>query len=84
MLFNCLEDARVNERMFDARPGLRGIFKLNIERLMTEGSENTIGKFDKWIDAPLDSQFMIGTFLLASGESLEGKLAPARGRGTRY
>jgi hypothetical protein len=72
-IFNCLEDARVNARTFDARPGMRIVFDLNIEKLMTEGTEIGVGKFAHWSEAPLDSQFMVGLSLLAAGHTTEDR-----------
>lgn len=75
-IFNCLEDARVNERMFDARPGMRTVFNLNIERLMTEGTESGVDKYETWMDAPRDAQFMVGLSIKACGISVENRLHP--------
>jgi cobalamin biosynthesis protein CobT len=75
MIFNCLEDSRVNEATFRARPGLRAVFDANVERLMEAGSEISPGQFRRWIDDPLDAQFMIGLYLISSGHYVEGRLA---------
>lgn len=75
MIFNCFEDTRVNDATFRARPGLRMVFDVNIERLMEEGSETATGDIRRWIDEPLDAQFMIGLYLISSGHFVEGRLA---------
>lgn len=77
MINNCLEDTRVNEATFRARPGLRGVFDANINRIMEEGAETEGGKWSRWIDKPLDAQFMIGMYLVSSGHYIEGRLNEA-------
>lgn len=76
-IFNCLEDVRVNSRMFDARPGMRRIFDLNVESLMHDGTEVGLDKRIKWSEEPLDAQFMVGLFMIGSGKSVEGVLHPS-------
>lgn len=65
LLWNALEDARVNEKSFVARPGLRRVFEVNVNVLMREGDELVGGKVALWKDAPQNSQFCIGAYLLA-------------------
>jgi hypothetical protein len=74
LIFNCFEDTRVNEATFLARPGLRGVFDANIDRLMEEGAEISPGIWKRWIDEPLDAQFTIGLFLTSSSHYVEGRL----------
>lgn len=76
MMINSLEDSRVNEMTFASRPGMRTIFNMNLERLLTEGSEIGDGKTITWIDAPLDSQFIVGLQIAASGYAFGGEFAP--------
>lgn len=76
MMINSLEDSRVNEMTFASRPGMRTVFNMNIERLLTEGSEIGEGKTLTWIDAPLDSQFIVGLQIAASGYAFSGEFAP--------
>lgn len=75
-IVNCLEDSRVNERMFEARPGTRTIFELNIESMMTDGVEAGVDKYIPWRDAAVDSQFMIGLCDLASGRDIGNSYLP--------
>lgn len=76
MMINSLEDSRVNALTFSSRPGMRTIFNMNLERLLTEGSEIGDGKIATWIDAPLDSQFIVGLQVAASGFEFRGEFAP--------
>jgi hypothetical protein len=73
-IVNALEDARVNEQMFRQRPGLRAVFSRNIERVMTEGIEITSTDNATWDAAPKDMQFIIGLYLIAAGEPINGRL----------
>ena len=75
-IFNALEDARVNEGMFQARPGLRKIFETNLDRLMTEGSERMDGQFTTWMEATADAQFMVGLSMMACEYDITGRLHP--------
>lgn len=71
MLVNALEDARVNEKMFVARPGLRKVFEVNVDGIMKEGVDVGGGDFVQWNEAPLNSQFIIGVYTLAIGYQTE-------------
>lgn len=75
-IVNVLEDARINELTFQSRPGQRKIFEINMERLMTEGSEVGIDKYMSWAEAPLSAQFMIGLQLVAAEYDFESSLHP--------
>lgn len=77
LIWNALEDARVNEGMFNARPGLRRIFEVNINRLMTEGIEVHSGESVTWMDAPADSQFVVGLSMMACDYEIGDWLHPA-------
>lgn len=75
LILNALEDSRVNEGMFDTRPGLRRIFEVNIERLMSEGMDFAeTGEVVNWSDAPADAQFTVGLSMLACNYDPEGWL----------
>jgi len=75
MMQNALEDARVNERTFEQRAGLRKIFEINMDRMLIEGSEQLLsGELLHWRDQPLDAQFMVGLYFQASGYHYEGFL----------
>jgi hypothetical protein len=76
MMINSLEDSRVNEMTFGSRPGMRTVFNMNMQRLLTEGSEMGEGKTLAWTEAPLDSQFIVGLQIAASGYAFEGEFAP--------
>jgi hypothetical protein len=76
MMINSLEDSRVNEMTFASRPGMRTIFNMNMQRLLTEGSEVGVDQNLAWTEAPLDSQFIVGLQIAASGYAFEGEFAP--------
>jgi hypothetical protein len=76
MMLNALEDARVNERTFEVRPGLRKIFAINMDRMLIDGSESLMtGEMCHWRDQPLDAQFMVGLYFEASGYDASAFLA---------
>lgn len=75
-IINVLEDARVNEMTFISRPGMRRIFEMNLERLLTEGTEVGVDKTASWADCPINSQFMVGLQIQASGADFEGSFDP--------
>lgn len=75
-IVNCLEDARVNARMFSERPGMETVFRVNLERLMSEGTETGVNQYETWMDAPRDAQFMVGLSVKACGLSVDGRLHP--------
>lgn len=76
IIFNVLEDCRVNRMTFMARPGMEHIFTMNMERLLTEGSEVGIDQYLSWSEAPLDSQFMIGLQMVAANYQTQDTLHP--------
>jgi hypothetical protein len=67
ILTNALEDARVNARMFRARPGLKILFEAGTVRIFENGIELSSGVHQMWSEQPLNSQIIIGLFLAASG-----------------
>lgn len=67
MLFNVLEDARVNARMFRARPGLKVMFEAGTARVFTEGVETSTGERFPWNEAKPNPAILVGLFLVASG-----------------
>lgn len=80
-LLNCMEDARVDAQMFKVRPGTRHMFEAETKKIFEEGFENRnpiTGEYEtkKWIEAPLNSQLMIGTYLKASGYEYGNYLHP--------
>lgn len=77
MILNALEDSRVNEGMFDARPGLRRVFEVNIERMMSQGFDSDDPEEARtWHDAPADSQFVVGLSMLACNYPPDGWFHP--------
>lgn len=76
LILNCFEDTRVNQMMFNSRPGLREVFNVNVERILNEGMEVKTGETITWINQPLDAQFSIGLYLISSGYDVEGYLEP--------
>jgi hypothetical protein len=69
LLLNALEDVRVNQRMFQARKGTRVMYLADEWRLLREGLERinpVTGELErvKYRDTPLDSQAVIGVYLL--------------------
>jgi len=75
-LVNALEDARVDERMFEARPGTRAMFDGLVYQMLAEGIEEDDGTISKWSDRPLNSQIMIGVFALVCGYDYTGWFDP--------
>lgn len=76
LLFNALDDTRVNARTFEARPGLRTVFKYNIQRILMHGIEIGINKHVSWRDAEVNSQFIVGVRLASEGYDVAGYLHP--------
>lgn len=81
LLFNALEDARVNREMFKSRKGLKGMFDAQVTRIFNEGVEqlDAFGKptVIKWEDYPLNSQILVGCFAKASGYDYAGWFQPS-------
>lgn len=71
MLVNCLEDARVNKAMFEARVGIKTMFQATVDKIFTDGFEASDGKGGvrtvRWNEQPLNSQVMVGVFCKVSG-----------------
>lgn len=64
-ILNCLEDARVNQRMYEARPGTRKMFHGKALRIARDGIEQDSGETVHWNELPLNSQMKIGILLSA-------------------
>lgn len=75
-LVNCLEDSRVDAKMFKARPGLKRMFDADTKQIFREGFENSNGETIRWSEAPQNNQAMIGTFCKASGYDITGWFHP--------
>lgn len=74
-ILNALEDARVDEAMFKARPGTRTMFDALMKKTFIIGFEEGDGQ-SKWNEQPLNSQAIIGVFLIAAEYTYEGWLTP--------
>ena len=67
ILQNALEDARVNARMFEARPGVKRMFENNQNDILEYGSTQMDGSKSRWSDAPINAQAAIVAYCEASG-----------------
>ncbi len=77
ILFNALEDVRINSRMHKARPGTKPMMEAQIMQVMNNGIEQHDGTVRRWTDMHLNHQACIGAYLFASGFApREGWLAP--------
>lgn len=74
-LLNALEDVRVDNQMFHARPGLRPLFQAQVNRIFNHGLEGPDGPIF-WNQRPLNAQIIVGCLLLGGGYRFEGRLAP--------
>ena len=76
ILVNALEDARVDEAMFTVRKGTRAMFDALMLKIFREGIEEDDGSFSQWSDRPLNSQALIGVFVLCCGYKYDGWFSP--------
>jgi hypothetical protein len=76
ILVNALEDARVDESMFKARKGTRKMFDASLIKTFRDGVEDDEGNYWQWRDKPLNSQALIGVFVLACGYNFKGWFSP--------
>ena len=81
VIYNSLEDARVNYRQAQARPGVGAMTEATSRRVMEEGVEGFDAETRKpkqvlWVDQPLNAQACVAVLLRASGMSFPGTLAP--------
>lgn len=72
VLVNALEDARVDDRMFKARKGTKVMFDAYVQSVFADGIEEDDGTKSTWADKPLNSQALIGVFVLACQYNYEG------------
>lgn len=72
VLVNALEDARVDDSMFKARKGTKVMFDAYVQSIFASGIEEDNGTFTSWADKPLNSQALIGVFVLACQYNYEG------------
>lgn len=75
-IVNGLEDARVDNEMFKARRGTKTMFDAFVQKTFASGVEQDGGKLIKWCDYPLNSQAMVGVFVLACGYNFKGWFHP--------
>lgn len=70
-VFNALEDARVNNLMFKARPGVRLMFEALVEKVRQEGVGSVTAHGEEevtsWVDAPENSQLVTALFMYVAG-----------------
>lgn len=76
VLVNALEDARVDESMFRVRKGTRAMFDALTQKIFREGIEEVDGTVSYWKDRPLNSQALIGVFVLCCRYNYEGWFSP--------
>lgn len=76
ILVNALEDARVDADMFRARKGTKVMFDAYVQQVFASGIENDDGTFGTWAEKPLNSQVLIGVFVLACEYTYEGWFDP--------
>jgi hypothetical protein len=76
VLVNCLEDARVDSEMFRARKGTKVMFDAMYKNIFVNGIERNDGTIFRWSETPLNSQVVIGVFVLACHYNFEGWFHP--------
>lgn len=76
VLINALEDARVDASMFEARKGTRVMFDARVRYVFANGYEEADGTRTKWSERKLNSQAIIGVYVLACGYKSEGWFHP--------
>lgn len=75
ILVNGLEDARVDEAMFKARRGTKVMFDALVKKTFTAGVD-TGERLVKWSERDLNSQILIGVFVLACDYDYTGWFVP--------
>lgn len=66
-LLNCLEDARVDTSMFEARKGTRKMLTADTFALMREGVEDDNGNVHHYNEQPLNAQMPLACYMSAAG-----------------
>lgn len=74
-LINALEDARVNERLHEDRPGTRPMFHRATRKILEDGAAMEDGTHFHWSDADPNSQAAIAVLCMASGYDPTGSLS---------
>lgn len=75
-LINAIEDARIDEKLFQARRGTRAMFDALNQVVFNEGYEEADGTRSMWTERPLNSQVIIGVFVLGCGYDYAGWFSP--------
>ncbi len=76
IIVNSLEDTRVDNKMFKARKGTKVMFDAWVQRTFADGVEQPDGTMKMWNEYPLNSQAMIGLFIVSCKYNYEGWFAP--------
>lgn len=76
VIVNALEDLRVDEAMFQARKGTRVMFYAMTRSTFVDGLERPDGTVSRWTDMPLNSQAIVGIFVLGTGYDYSGWFSP--------
>lgn len=66
-LVNCLEDARVDAAMIEARKGVRVMLEASTRQIFIEGFTDADGNVERWRDRPLNPQAAIACYLVGAG-----------------
>lgn len=70
-ILKSIEDARVDAKMYRARPGLKVPTAAQRRLVFQKGIEGLDGTVRMWRDAPLNAQVAIGLLLLGAGDKIE-------------
>ena len=80
LIFNALEDARVNRELFKVRKGTKSMFDALCAKTFSEGVEqlDAYGNVTviEWRDYPLNAQAIVGLFAKASGYTYDNWFQP--------
>lgn len=71
-VLNALEDARVNIKMYRARPGTWKMFRAQVISVFEDGIERPDGSISFWSDAPRNIQLICGLYAKAAGFDYRG------------
>jgi len=78
LIINALEDVRVNQTSYTARPGTYRMSLAQTLRIFNQGIQRPDGTYGKWIDLGHDSQMVCGLLVKAAGmeQYREGWFSP--------
>lgn len=62
IIFNAIEDARVNIATYKARPGTYKMFRGQTIRIFEEGIQDDNGEYRRWCEAPRNAQIIVGLY----------------------